>query len=199
MKLTQIFTALIFLGFTSIATGQCHTRKQASNNHDSHSNNVVVVNNWSYHDNGDIIDIALSDKKFSTLVAAVKAAQLVEVLKGDGPFTVFAPTNSAFNRLPDGTVDNLLKPKNKKQLQAVLTYHVLSGKVTASDIIESIKRNGGGFMTKTVQGDPLYASLQKGQVILQDAQGRKSIITATDIEASNGVVHVIDTVILPKK
>lgn len=198
MKLTQIFTTVILLGSIAFANAQCHNKKQITTNHDQHNNNVVEVNKWTYHESNDIIDIALSDKKFSTLVAAVKAADLVNTLKGDGPFTVFAPTNTAFNRLPDGTVASLLQPKNKKKLQAILTYHVLSGKVTASDIIESIKRNGGGFMTKTIQGDPLYASLQNGQVILQDAKGRKSIITATDIEASNGVVHVIDTVILPK-
>ncbi|WP_124980301.1 fasciclin domain-containing protein [Nonlabens xiamenensis] len=199
MKLSNFFilsTIACFL--TTGLHAQCHSSKQTNTTSTDHNYQVVKTNQWSYHETPDIVDIALSDKKFSTLVAAVKAADLVETLKGDGPFTVFAPTNSAFNRLPDGVVDDLLKPKNRKKLQSVLTYHVVAGKVTAADIIDSIKRNGGGFMTKTVQGQNLYASLKNGEVVLTDEQGRKSIVTATDIEASNGVVHVIDTVILPK-
>ncbi|MFL0682458.1 MAG: fasciclin domain-containing protein [Algoriphagus aquaeductus] len=133
----------------------------------------------------DIVDLAVSTEFLSTLVAAVKAGDLVEVLKGDGPFTVFAPTNEAFAKLPAGTVENLLKPENKAQLVAVLTYHVVPGKVMSSDLKDGMK-------AKTAQGGEVTISLKGGKAMVNDAT-----VTAADIEASNGVVHVIDTVILP--
>lgn len=134
----------------------------------------------------DIVDVALSDKKFSTLVAALKAADLVTTLKSDGPFTVFAPTNEAFAKLPEGTLDSLLKPENKSQLVSVLTYHVLPKKVMAKDIVSM-----GKGKVKTVQGEKMKINTSKG-VMVDNAN-----VVKTDIMAKNGVIHVIDSVILP--
>jgi len=133
----------------------------------------------------DIVDLAVQTEFLSTLVAAVKAGDLVDVLKGDGPFTVFAPTNEAFAKLPAGTVENLLKPENKAQLVAVLTYHVVPGKVYSKDLTDGMK-------AKTAQGSEVTITLKDGKAMVNNAT-----VTAADIEASNGVVHVIDTVILP--
>ena len=137
------------------------------------------------HAKKDIVDSALANEQFSTLVAAVQAAGLVDTLKGDGPFTVFAPTNDAFAKLPAGTVENLLKPENKDQLVAVLTYHVLPGKVMAADIA------GKTLSTATVQGSMVDINATNGVMI------DGATVTAADIETTNGVIHVIDTVILP--
>lgn len=134
---------------------------------------------------GDIVDIAASSKDFSTLVAAVKAAGLVETLKGDGPFTVFAPTNEAFAKLPEGTVESLLKPENRDKLIAVLTYHVVPGKVMAKDVVSLSE-------AKTVQGTKVEITVKDDKVMIN-----KSQVTKTDINATNGVIHVIDTVLLP--
>ncbi|MCR9152435.1 MAG: fasciclin domain-containing protein [Rhodobacteraceae bacterium] len=133
----------------------------------------------------DIVDTAVAAGSFSTLVAAVEAAGLVETLKGEGPFTVFAPTDDAFAALPEGTVENLLKPENKDQLVAVLTYHVVPGKVMSTDLSE-------GLMAATVQGQEVTITLEGG------AKVDGAAISAADIEATNGVIHVIDAVILPK-
>ncbi|WP_394746796.1 fasciclin domain-containing protein [Spongiimicrobium salis] len=146
----------------------------------------------------DIVDTAVSLDDFSTLVAAVKAADLVGALKGDGPFTVFAPTNNAFGKLPKGTVGSLLKPENKGTLTAVLTYHVVAGKFMAKDIVKAIKANGGSFMVKTLQGQELVASMKNGKVYLMDAKGGKSQVVITDVAASNGVIHAIESVVMPK-
>jgi uncharacterized surface protein with fasciclin (FAS1) repeats len=135
----------------------------------------------------DIVDIAASNDQFSTLVAAVKAADLVETLKGDGPFTVFAPTNAAFAKLPAGTVEDLLKPENKDKLVQVLTYHVVPGKVAAADAIQL-----AGKSARSVQGGPIPIRVAGGTVMVAGAR-----VTQADIMASNGVIHVIDTVILP--
>ncbi len=146
----------------------------------------------------DIVDVAVSSKDHTTLVAAVKAADLVGTLKGDGPFTVFAPTNGAFDALPKGTVSTLLKPENKTKLTAVLTYHVVAGNFKAADVIKAIKKSDGEFTIKTVQGGTLVAMIKDGNVVLKDENGGISKITATDLNASNGVIHVIDNVVLPK-
>ncbi|GAA0721365.1 fasciclin domain-containing protein [Aquimarina litoralis] len=144
-----------------------------------------------------IVGVAASNENFTTLVAAVKAANLVETLKGDGPFTVFAPVNDAFAKLPDGTVDGLLKPESKKTLTAILTYHVVSGKFVAADVIKAIKDGNGSFSITTVQGNKLVASLDGDSVVLTDAKGGTSKVVLTDVEASNGVIHAIDTVVMP--
>jgi uncharacterized surface protein with fasciclin (FAS1) repeats len=137
-------------------------------------------------DKKDIVDTAVGAGSFNTLVAAVKAAGLVETLKGTGPFTVFAPTDAAFAKLPAGTLDNLLKPENKAKLQGILTYHVVPGKVMAADVVK-IKA------AKTVQGQDLTIKVDGSTVMVDNAK-----VTQTDIACSNGVIHVIDTVVLPK-
>ncbi|WP_082102687.1 fasciclin domain-containing protein [Sphingomonas sp. Ag1] len=144
-----------------------------------------------------IVENASALPDLSTLVAAVKAAGLVDTLNGAGPFTVFAPTNSAFSALPAGTVDTLLKPENKAQLTGVLTYHVVSGKVTAADLARQIRAGGGKAMLTTVQGAPLTASMSGDKVIITDAAGGTATVSMADVQQSNGVVHVIDKVLLP--
>jgi uncharacterized surface protein with fasciclin (FAS1) repeats len=145
-----------------------------------------------------IVDVAVGSKDHSTLVAAVKAAGLVETLQGKGPFTVFAPVNSAFAKLPAGTVESLLKPENKATLTAVLTYHVVAGNLLAADVLKAIEAGGGKATVKTVQGSTLTVAVSNGKVVLTDASGNQSTVVATDLKASNGVIHVIDTVVLPK-
>lgn len=145
-----------------------------------------------------IVSVAASNDSFTTLVAAVKAANLVDVLNGDGPFTVFAPVNDAFGKLPEGTLDTLLKPENKKLLSAILTYHVVAGEFKAKDVLNAIKTNNGKFDIKTVQGGILTASLKEGKVILTDVKGNISTVVITDVTASNGVIHAIDTVVMPQ-
>ncbi len=146
----------------------------------------------------NIVEIAASLDDFSTLVAAVKAADLAGTLSGEGPFTVFAPTNEAFNKLPDGTVATLLKPENKGQLTTILTYHVIPGKLMAADVLAAIKKNGGKATVETVSGNQLTAMINDGNVVLKDENGNMSTVVKTDVDASNGVIHVIDTVVLPK-
>lgn len=144
-----------------------------------------------------VVEIAAGSKDHTTLVAAVKAAGLVDTLSGTGPFTVFAPTNAAFAKLPAGTVDTLLKPENKEKLTAVLTYHVVAGKVTAAELTKMIKAGKGKATVKTVQGENLTAMVKGGKVMLKDAKGNMATVTATDLMGSNGVIHVIDTVVMP--
>lgn len=151
----------------------------------------------SYNHDRDIVDIAASADDFSTLVAAVKAADLVNTLKSDGPFTVFAPTNDAFAKLPAGTVESLLEPKAKDQLTTVLTYHVIPTKISAEMLVMAIEATGGNFQMKTVAGETLTATIKNGKAALIDAQGNTAYISQTDLNASNGVIHVIDTVVLP--
>jgi len=145
----------------------------------------------------DIVDNAMNSKDHTTLVAAVKAAGLVDTLKGPGPFTVFAPTNAAFDALPKGTVDSLLKPEHKADLTKVLTYHVISGDLDSKAISAQIQAGGGKAMLKTVQGENLTASMDGNTLVLTDAKGGKSTVTIADVHQSNGVIHVVDTVLMP--
>lgn len=145
----------------------------------------------------DIVDTAVSSPDFTTLVAAVKAAGLVETLKGKGPFTVFAPVNSAFEKLPAGTVDTLLKPENKAMLTKVLTYHVIAGEFDSKAVAEAIKKGNGKAELKTVAGGKLWAMIKDGKVVLKDEKGGMATVTAADLKPSNGVIHVIDSVVLP--
>jgi uncharacterized surface protein with fasciclin (FAS1) repeats len=147
--------------------------------------------------NQNIVQNAMNSKDHTTLVAAVKAAGLVDTLEGTGPFTVFAPTNEAFEKLPAGTVDTLLKPENKKQLTTVLTYHVVPGKVTAEKLMQEIKAGGGKTELKTVAGETLTAKMDGDCVQLTDAKGGTSKVTIADVMQSNGVIHVADTVLMP--
>ncbi|MAY22988.1 MAG: beta-Ig-H3/fasciclin [Flavobacteriaceae bacterium] len=146
----------------------------------------------------NIVQNAVNSKDHTTLVAAVKAAGLVDVLQSKGPFTVFAPTNAAFEKLPDGTVATLLKPENKESLKKVLTYHVVQGDYKAADIVKMIKKSKGKATFKTVSGGMLYATLDGDKVMLWDENGSKAMVTIADVNQSNGVIHVINAVVLPK-
>ena len=146
----------------------------------------------------DIVDIAAGSEAHTTLVAAVKAADLVTVLKGDGPFTVFAPVNDAFAKLPAGTVDYLLKAENKTTLAKILTYHVVAGNLDAAAVLAAIKKGNGKAVLKTVSGGLLTASLDGSKVKLTDEKGGSAYVTTADLKGSNGVIHVIDTVLMPK-
>ena len=148
---------------------------------------------------GTIVDAAVANPDFSTLVTAVQAAGLAETLSSAGPFTVFAPTNAAFAKLPAGTVDSLVQPAQRETLTSILTYHVVSGRVTAADLIAQIQAGGGTATLTTVQGATLTARLQGSSVVLIDAAGGTSTVTATDVAASNGLIHVIDTVLMPTR
>lgn len=145
-----------------------------------------------------IVDVAVGSSDHTTLVAAVKAADLVATLQSAGPFTVFAPTNAAFAKLPAGTVETLLKPENKATLAKILTYHVVAGNLNAAAVVKAITGAKGSLKLKTVSGGTLIASLKGGKVILTDEKGGVATVVVADLAASNGVIHVIDSVVLPK-
>jgi uncharacterized surface protein with fasciclin (FAS1) repeats len=187
MTINRIFFSLLFVAFTAPLFAQC-----------SSSTKPAKAVKTSMSIENDIIDIAVSNDDFSTLVTAVKTAGLVSTLKSDGPFTVFAPVNAAFAKLPAGTVNTLLQPESKETLTKILTYHVVAGEFKAADVIKAIKSSDGKFSIKTVSGGTLIASIKDGAVILTDENGGMATVTATDIDASNGVIHIIDTVVLPK-
>jgi uncharacterized surface protein with fasciclin (FAS1) repeats len=160
---------------------------------------IAVVSSLSAFSQGkDVVDIAIGSPDHTTLVAAVKAADLVTTLKSDGPFTVFAPTNDAFAKLPEGTVANLLKPENKAQLAKILTYHVVSGNLDAAAVLDAIKKGDGKVVLTTVSGGKLTASLDMGKVKLTDESGKSAFVIVADLKGTNGVIHVIDGVVLPK-
>ena len=146
----------------------------------------------------NIVETAVSNDSFSTLVTAVQAADLVDALSSDGPFTVFAPTNDAFNNLPDGTLSTLLQPENQETLQSILTYHVVAGQFMAEDVVQAINDNGGQFTVETLQGGELTLKLWEGNVYVKDTNGNKAQIIITDVETSNGVIHAINNVVLPE-
>jgi len=158
---------------------------------------TVMVGGAPMFPSKNIIQNAVNSKDHTTLVAAVKAADLVDTLSGKGPFTVFAPTNDAFAKLPAGTVDTLLKPENKGQLAQMLTYHVVPGRITANDLMEMIKKGGGKATLKTVEGADLTFEMKDGAIWVVDAKGDTAKITIKNVMQSNGVIHVIDTVLLP--
>jgi uncharacterized surface protein with fasciclin (FAS1) repeats len=158
---------------------------------------TVMVGGAPMYPSKDIIDNAVNSKDHTTLVAAVKAAGLVETLKGPGPFTVFAPTNEAFAALPAGTVETLLKPENKGDLTKVLTYHVVAAKADAAALTGMIQKDGGMHKITTVEGETLTASIEDGKVVITDAKGGKAVVTQADVYQSNGVIHVVDKVLLP--
>ena len=156
-----------------------------------------MVGGAAMYSNKDIIDNAVNSKDHTTLVAAVKAAGLVDTLKGKGPFTVFAPTNDAFNKLPAGTVDTLLKPENKTKLTQVLTYHVVAGNLDSATLAKKIKAGHGKATLKTVEGGTLAASMDGNDVVITDAKGGTARVTTADVYQKNGVIHVVDSVLLP--
>ena len=192
MKNSKLFSlalvaAFLFIGQTAFAQSGMMKKEK-----------TVMVGGAEMYPSKNIIENAVNSKDHTTLVAAVKAGELVDVLSGEGPFTVFAPTNAAFDKLPEGTVANLLKPENKKTLQTVLTYHVIAGKFNANDVIALIKKNDGIAAVKTVAGTELRLSLENGKVTITDANGGTSTVTIADVNQSNGVIHVVDSVLLPK-
>jgi uncharacterized surface protein with fasciclin (FAS1) repeats len=158
---------------------------------------TVMVGGAAMFPSKDIIDNAVNSKDHTTLVAAVKAAGLVDTLKGKGPFTVFAPTDAAFAKLPAGTVDGLLKPENKGMLQGVLTYHVVAGVHDSADLMKMAKKMNGKVELTTVEGEGLWVVQKDGKLWLKDAKGNTAAITIADVYQSNGVIHVIDTVVMP--
>jgi uncharacterized surface protein with fasciclin (FAS1) repeats len=157
-----------------------------------------MVGGAAMYANKDIVDNAVNSKDHTTLVAAVKAAGLVETLKSTGPFTVFAPTNAAFDKLPAGTVETLVKPESKQTLTKILTYHVVAGKLGSKEIVAAIKAGGGKAELTTVQGGKLWAWMDGKKLMLKDEKGGTSTVTIADVFQSNGVIHVIDTVLMPK-
>jgi uncharacterized surface protein with fasciclin (FAS1) repeats len=161
------------------------------------SSNTVMVGGAEMFANKAIVENASQSADHTTLVAAVKAAGLVDTLSGPGPFTVFAPTNAAFDKLPAGTVDTLVKPESKKALTGILTYHVVSGRMTAADLAKAIEQGGGSAELNTVAGGTLTATQSRGTVTLKDAKGGTSTVTQGDVMQSNGVIHVVDTVLMP--
>jgi len=158
---------------------------------------TVEVGGAPMYPSKNIIQNAVNSKDHTTLVAAVKAAGLVETLEGPGPFTVFAPTNAAFAKLPTGTVDSLLKPQMKEKLTAVLTYHVVPGRLSAKDLLEAANKGGGNAKFKTVEGEELTVESNGRALTIRDAKGNASRVTIQNVFQSNGVIHVIDSVLLP--
>jgi uncharacterized surface protein with fasciclin (FAS1) repeats len=159
---------------------------------------VGVASTFAIGQGKNIVDIAAGSADHTTLVAAVGAADLVATLKSAGPFTVFAPTNAAFAKLPAGTVETLLKAENKATLAGILTYHVVSGNIDAAAVMAAIKKGKGKAVLTTVQGGKLTGSLDNGKVKLTDEKGNAVFVTATDLKGTNGVIHVIDGVVMPK-
>ena len=158
---------------------------------------TVTVGGAPMYPSKTIVENAVNSKDHTTLVAAVKAAGLVDTLSGKGPFTVFAPTDAAFKKLPAGTVETLVQPENKQKLTGILTYHVVAGKMNAADLAKAIKDGGGKATLKTVAGGELTATMAGDKVVITDAKGGKSTVTIADVNQSNGVIHVVDTVLMP--
>ncbi len=181
MKKFAIIIGSLFLGFASF--GQMEK--------------TVTVGGAAMYPSKNIVQNAVNSKDHTTLVAAVKAAGLVETLSSAGPFTVFAPTNKAFEKLPAGTVETLVKPENKGTLTKILTYHVLAGKYDSKAIAKAIKEGNGSATFKTVEGGSLTASMKGSKLVLTDEKGGKSMVTIKNVYQSNGVIHVIDTVVMP--
>ncbi|MGC4039728.1 MAG: fasciclin domain-containing protein [Flavobacterium sp.] len=187
MNTRNILTAAFF-ALTLFTTTSIFAQKEKT----------VTVGGAPMYPSKNIIENAMNSKDHTTLVAAVKAADLVETLQGKGPFTVFAPTNEAFSKLPKGTVETLLKPENKKMLQTILTYHVVAGKMNSSDIAAAIKKGNGKAVLKTVSGGTLTAWMKGNDLYITDENGKSAKVTIADVNQSNGVIHVIDEVVTPK-
>ena len=194
MKLVKTISALVLVG---AITASCGQKKEAESTEMADST-AVAMDTTAVVETPNIVGVAAGNADFSTLVTAVTAAGLVETLSGDGPFTVFAPNNAAFAKLPAGTVDSLLKPENLDKLQAVLTYHVVAGQFDAATVIDAINKNNGKYSVTTVQGGTIVLSLKDGKVMLTDANGGTATVILADVAASNGVIHAIDTVVMPK-
>ena len=180
MKNLLLAFALMLIGFQPI-NAQCSKTTSAK---------TVSYEN-------SIVDVAIASPEHTTLVAALKAADLVSALQAEGPFTVFAPSNAAFDKLPEGTVENLLQAENKALLTNILTYHVIPGKLDAATVVDAIKAGNGIAEVTALNGEVIQAMVKDGKVYLKDSKNRTAMVTATDLKGSNGVIHVIDEVILP--
>ncbi len=183
------FLMAMTVGFgANVASAQMDNKSSGGN---------PMVGGAAMYKNKDIVDNAVNSADHTTLVAAVKAAGLVDTLKSKGPFTVFAPTNDAFGKLPAGTVETLVMPENKAMLTKILTYHVVAGNMDSKKIAKAIKKGNGKAMFKTVAGGMLTASMSGSSLILTDEKGGISTVTIADVKQSNGVIHVVDTVLMP--
>ena len=191
MKLTKISTAILGILVTFALCNPISAQSMKT------KEKTVMVGGAAMYPSKNIIENAVNSEDHTTLVAAVKAAGLVETLSGKGPFTVFAPTNEAFAKLPKGTVETLLKPENKKMLTEILTYHVVPGKISAKELWMWTKKNDGKYMAKTVQGEELTFWTKGDVMYVTDAKGNNAQITIADVNQSNGVIHVIDAVLMP--
>jgi uncharacterized surface protein with fasciclin (FAS1) repeats len=190
MKLSTLPTAVAVATLVLAAVAATPTQAQMKEQ-------TVTVGGAPMYPSKNIIQNAMNSKDHTTLVAAVKAAGLVETLQGPGPFTVFAPTNAAFGKLPAGTVDSLLKPQMKEKLSAVLTYHVVPGRLSAKDLWEASNKGGGKAKFKTVEGEELTVEFKGQALTIRDAKGNASRVTIQNVFQSNGVIHVIDSVLMP--
>ena len=196
---TALAFALLVSGAPAHAADSMMKDGMMHDNMASGASSPVMVGGAPMYPNKNIIQNAVNSKDHTTLVAAVKAAGLVDTLQGPGPFTVFAPTNEAFAKLPAGTVDTLLKPENKAKLVEILTYHVVPGTFTAADLARQATAAGGSVSLKTVEGEMLTVKSMGGQLEIVDAKGGTSMVTIPDVMQSNGVIQVVDTVLMPAK
>lgn len=187
----------IFFGLLFVLTAFTFSASAQTNNMGMKSDGNPMVGGAAMYKTRDIVDNAVNSKDHTTLVAAVKAADLVGTLKTAGPFTVFAPTNAAFDKLPSGTVETVLKPENKTMLQGILKYHVVAGKMDSKAIAKAIKKGKGKATLTTVEGDTLTAMMDGNTLVLTDTKGGMSRVTIRDVYQSNGVIHVVDTVLMP--
>jgi uncharacterized surface protein with fasciclin (FAS1) repeats len=187
-----IFSAIAVLAFSFANNMNVQAQSAMST-----TEKTKMVGGAAMYPSKDIVDNAVNSKDHTTLVAAVKAAGLVETLKGAGPFTVFAPTNSAFDKLPKGTVESLVMPENKATLSKILTYHVIAGKMDAEAIQAAIKKGNGKAELTTVAGGKLWAWMKDGKLVLKDEKDGMSTVTIADVQQKNGVIHVVDTVLMP--
>ena len=197
-KLVLSMAVIASIAFTSCKDNEKDTSEETMTEEEMAMETTDVSTEATMPEQETIAEIAMGNEDFSTLVTAVKAAGLAETLKSEGPFTVFAPTNAAFDKLPEGTVSALVEPANKEKLAGILKYHVVSGEYMAADVVKAINDNDGSFTIPTVQGGELTATLEGENVILTDAAGNKSTVIMTDVDASNGVMHAIDAVVMPK-
>ena len=191
MKFLKITTAALALTMTLAIGNTANAQTMAK------KEKTVMVGGAAMYPTKNIVENAVNSKDHTTLVAAVKAAGLVETLSSKGPFTVFAPTNAAFDKLPAGTVETLVKPENKAMLTSILTYHVVPGRISGKDLMAWIKKNDGKYMAKTVQGEELTFWMKGQKLYVTDAKNNSAQITIADVNQSNGVIHVIDTVLMP--
>lgn len=189
-------SAVLFSGCAMGGESSSHTMTSA-HTMPMHSEQSVMVGGAAMLPSRNIIENAVNSRDHTTLVAAVRAAGLVDTLSGAGPFTVFAPTNAAFDKLPAGTVDTLVMPANRPALTRILTYHVVSGRVTAADLVARVRAGNGRATLTTVAGAPLTVTQSGNMVLITDAAGGRSTVTIADVMQSNGVIHVVDTVLMP--